>query len=268
MRRTTLGFLCCGALLSGCSKVTSEGLSTAEMYADLHAVQIQPGTVVAQGRLHKGSVNSSTYVELHDGDDLIASIAQPYGGLSISGDLFGQLQEATRSYRMMTGGPQQSSSDLFFPDYANVYEVTLPLPDAAQPIYIGLHRDSQTSAPDSLAILPPPFELLSPQPGETHAADSDLIVTWSSAVFGFETQLITNSRCADGSMSVSAQSIVQNQDTGTATIPGASLRPSSSTGSCNVTVSVDRWTSGTLDGNFAGGSIRGHQVRTAKITVP
>ncbi|MBI3775943.1 MAG: hypothetical protein HY273_10400, partial [Gammaproteobacteria bacterium] len=71
--------------------MSSEGLPTADIYADLHVVQAQADTVVAQGQLRKGSSNSSTYVELNGGDDLIASIALPYGNISISGDLFGQL---------------------------------------------------------------------------------------------------------------------------------------------------------------------------------
>lgn len=268
MRATTLGFLCCGALLSGCSKVTSEGLPTSDIYAELHVVQTAAGGVVAQGQLRKGSAHSSTYVELASGDDLIASVAQAYGSISISGDLFGQLQEATQSYRLLTGGPQQGSSDLFFPDYSNVYDVGLLLPDAAQAVFIGLHRDGQTSAPDSQAILPPPFELIAPQSGETHAANSDLAVAWSSATLGFTMVLTTNSTCSDGSMSVSVRSIAQDQDIGSATIPAASLRPSISTSPCNVTVSLDRWQSGTLDTHFAGGSMRSHQVRSATVSVP
>ena len=264
-----LVFLCWSALLSGCDKVVSSaGLPTSDIYAELHVVQTGAGSVVAQGQLRKGSNHSSTYVELQSGDDLIASITQPYGRISISGDLFGQLQEVTHSYRMLTGGPQQGSSDLFFPDYSNVYDVELPLPDAAQSVFIGLHRDGQTSAPDSQAILPPPFELVAPQPGETHAANSDLAVTWSSATLGFTMVLTANSRCSDGSMSVSVQSISKDKDIGSTTIPAASLHPSISTSPCNVTISLDRWQSGTLDARFAGGSIRSHQIRKAMISVP
>ena len=269
MRGTViLGIWCLGAVVSGCSKVSSEGLPTSKMYAELHVVQTAAGAVKAQARLRSDSVHSSTYVELQGGDDLIASITQPYGSISISGDLFGQLQEATHSYRMMTGGPQQGSSDLFFPDYSKVYDAELLLPDAAQPVFIGLHRDSQTSAPDSQAILPPPFELIAPQAGETHAANSDLTVAWSSATFGFTMVLTANSTCSDGSMSVSVQSITQDQDTGSAMIPATSLRSGISTSPCTVTVSLDRWQVGTLDTRFAGGSVRSHQVRTATISVP
>ncbi len=262
-----LGFLCLGSVVSGCSKVSSEGLPTAEIYAELHVAQIDAGAVLAQARLRQGSDHANTYVELQGGDDLIASIRQPFGDISISGDLFGPLREATRSYRLMTGGPQQSGADLFFPDYSNVYDVTLPLPDAAQPVFIGLHRDGQVSAPDSQAVLPPPFELITPQSGEIHAANSDLAVAWSRATLGYAMVLTANSRCSDGSMSVTVQSITQDKDTGRAALAAGSLRPASAA-TCNVTVSVDRWQSGTLDAHFAGGRIRSHQIRKAVISVP
>lgn len=226
-----LGLVLTGSLLSGCVKedVDSDAIRTKGMYADYSALAVGNGDTVVTAQLTVGGDNG-TIVKLVDEDELEATV----------GDETKRLGAINNRER---------------------YRGTFSTDDGGTEITISFLRgDEDENAPDSFATLPDKFDLSID--GDTEIQRGTAVdISWDpegsgSVSWSVEGDCVwseSGSTNDDGAATIAAEDIrVQNLDKGE---------------TCDVTVTVDRVSTGTVDPEFEeGGRFRAIQRRTATFT--
>lgn len=257
--------------ISGCSdkKVGSSSLPTNAIYAEMYITQFHDGEVTVQARLRTGSINSNTYVKLQNGDSLITSVGRPVTEVTITNDLFGNLGSISNDFRQLHGGPDLDLLDILYPflsDYSEFYWTQLPYTDTSQPVLIGFYRQAYNNALNSQASLPPVFSINSPASNSSHVMGGDLQINWDNAGSGYATRIVIEAECENNNWQ-QEYNISPGNDLGYTTIAANDLYPIGAIGVCVVTISIDRSLVGSLDPQYAGGSISAHQSRSITISV-
>lgn len=251
-------------LLSGCGDdvVGSKDVTTSEMYADLNVWSYGEQTILVTATLKKGGSGSTTYVELEGGDRMVVSLNTPLSGAGASGDLFGQLNAATRVHKVMDGGPEvEEGIPLLFPDYtiAAPYRARFDVAQDGDTFIVALERSAANDAPNSTVVLPTSFNFITPASGANIPRSSGLVVSWSPVQSATSVTVNAAVDCLTGLDGVWSQTLVS--DTGTVTIPVGSffVDPAAT---CDLLIIVDRYIQGTIDANYGrGGTILAHQSR-------
>src|SRR5690606_446289 len=111
----------------------------------------------------------------------------------------------------------------------------------------------------SIATLPEPFVIASPEPGATYPFGEDLTVTWDASEAGDDMEIKIESNCLQDRLER------LDGDPGTYTIPAEELTPAMEPTNlpCELTVIVRRVREGFVDANFGeGGTFEATQERT------
>ena len=127
---------------------------------------------------------------------------------------------------------------------------------------VDLERGADTSAPASVATLPPPFDISGSEPDQTWSrGGEDITLSWAGDTAGDRMTLTADGDCIDDY----EQSI--DEDTGSVVVTAGSLP--STTGkeaeACEVTFWLKRDRSGELDPAYAGGTFSAKQYRTITV---
>jgi hypothetical protein len=248
--------------LCGCSTggTSSEDVPTPAIEGTLGVTQWSSGGIVVEAQLRQAANNNSGYVTLTGDDLLIASVGQPLASVGdIKGDLFGGLDDLSRQYRRMSGGNGDSwwlDFDLVAPYRASFDGVTV-----GQTVYVGLYRSDMDDAPYSYAIIPAEFDIATPAADQAFSRAGDAItITWTPVDATADTKITAEQRCPDGGFS--SWSETQTPDSGGATIPAATF---SGSGTCTLTLLVDRYIPGVVDSHFHDGQFFAHQKRRVVV---
>jgi hypothetical protein len=238
---------------------------TGSIEATIEVTQWTGGRVAVEAQLRQGeplySGDDLDYLDLTGGDELVASIGQPLAAIGkIEGDLFDGLNGLTNQHQRMSAGSDASwwlSGDLVSPYRASFDGVAV-----GQAVYVELYRDDYDDAAYSYAIIPAAFEIATPGANQVFSRATDAIaISWTPADGGAATRISAEHRCPSGSFF--GWSETQAADTGAATIPAATF---SGSGTCTLSIVVDRYTSGSIDGSFHHGRFLAHQKRRVVVS--
>ncbi len=226
-------FLIMAALVAwtGCSDVSSEDVLTSGMYADLRVEASDHGTSPVTAVLKVGGAKSNTYVQLAEGDELVASV----------------------------GDETQTMVEQTIGDY-HEYVAGFATAEGGDVFTVSLNRTIDAGAPNSVMTLPDPFDI-DPVEGPFQRSQ-DITITWSPAGSTDNMRISATGDC------VLAYERDISGDPGTVTIEANSLIPINDDlqESCNVVYQLDRWRAGTLDPGYGeGGKAIAHQIRTVSV---
>jgi hypothetical protein len=259
--------------LAGCSdsdnRIPSESLDTQSVFFDMQFTDNGSGTVSVDTQLRFNEPGSITEIYLSGGDQLWASKDANLEDISLGDDLFHGLESlAARVTRL-----GQAKGDilflfmtLIFSDdiwYTNVLETG----DASTVYYLSFVRSRRTDALNSTVVLPEPFIITAPLPGEEHSRANDILVEWEPSGSESTVQITVRTSCINGSVSlidVGDEDEIIISDTGSFTIPGGTLTGAS--GDCSSVVEVRKRRLGTPDPNIGFARIVGNYVRRVAIT--
>ena len=238
---TPLLALCVVGTATGCESVASEDIDTDAVYADIELVAAGDGSTTVRAALKVGGSLSNTFLDLSDGDTLIAYQGDDARRLSRHDSILGDVRYESR----------------FDVDAADT-----PFEIAFLRSHSGGGTCEMVSAPSSTVTLPAPFEVdvSDASAGISRAAD-DLVVRWSPAA-SEAMDLTFSGDC------VESVSLVSSPDAGMAVLRAGSLktREDHDGESCQIGVALERHRSGDLDPNYGeGGRIVAVQRRSASV---
>lgn len=253
--------------LAGCSYndvTTSGNIPTESVEVMLGITQWSGGVLAVEAQVKQAEPlydgDDLQYLDLTGGDRLIASIGQPLASIGdISGDLFDGINDLGSQHRRLTGGNSVGwwlDSDLVEP-YRTSFEAIVP----GQTVYIEFYRSDQTDAINSYAVVPAAYSISTPTSNQVFSRGADaVVVNWTPVDTTANVTVTAEHKCSTGSFA--EWSATQTPDAGTATIPAGQF---SGTGTCTLTIVVDRYISGIVDGNFHHGQFLAHQKRRVVV---
>jgi hypothetical protein len=225
------------AVLVGCSVTQSEDLETSGMAATITVSADGSGTSTVTTRLSTDA-NALNSIQLDSGDILSATADTQSEDMSVTNVLGDITYNATFS-----GGGQGGT-----------------------PYIIALNRRAGfISAPSSLVSMPQPFDITEPSSSSTISRSDDVTVTYDmSGTSDAMSWSVTSGACA------SAASGSLSSDSGSFTISKGALAPTEAneqTATCQVTITLERTRSGTIDPHYGyGGTITAAQTRSITFT--
>jgi len=228
--RKLLGVAVLLAVQVACADVDSQDILTNAMYANLSITADGSGDSEAVAALRVGGANSTTYVELSDGDTLTAQ----------AGD----------------GEPDVMTEAELFEYHA--YHAVLPTDDPALDYTISFVRTVDEGALGSILHLPDPFEM--DEVSDEIPRSQDVPLNWTPADAGLDMTVVTSGTC------VEAYSGEVPPADGAFDIPALVPLEGEETNSCEVTVTLRLIEEGSLDPHFGeGGQALGYQVRSVNF---
>ncbi len=222
--------------LAGCSNTQSADVATHAVYASIDLTSDGGGTTTATAALKVGGATSNDYLDLTDGDRLVAS----HDATSV---------EMTRSQALG----------------AVWYNATFGVGSAGTPFQIAFDRSAtaNVSAPDSHVTLPAPFTITGPVAGASFSRATDpIVVAWSGSGQTDPMNWVASGDC------IVQQSGTVPADNGTYSLPAGSIQPAQNQSgtSCQVQIRLSRARAGLLDPAYGeGGSISASQVRSITV---
>lgn len=229
------------ALGTGCSNTPSSDVATDAIHADIQVLADGSGQSSVIAALKVGNAASNDFVELTDGDALIAY-----------NDTDGQ-----------TMARNEFAGEVWYQSVFAVDSAGAPFKVSFLRTHTASQQCNTVSAPDSHVTLPAPFTITAPAPGASFSRASDPItVTWSGSGEPDPMVIEASGTC------INYYSLQVPTDAGTATIPAGSFQPvQGQTGTnCQVTIGISRSRAGVLDTNYGeGGSISAIQHRNLDI---
>lgn len=229
----TIAALVALAFLSGCSTASSTDLKTSGLLALITGTGHGTGKTDISTTLKLGA-NSTTYVEIGGSDSLAATSGADTTTLS-KFELLGLV-----TYNGTLNGDEEGKS------------VTVAFTRGAE----------DKSAPNSVLILPAKFELTGPAPGAAFVRGTTAIeVKWDNSGKTDPMTVDVSGTCIESVQKTAT-------DNGTFTIAAADIKASkdNETKSCDVSISVKRSRTGTLDTAYGmGGTVRGVQERNVQV---
>lgn len=227
-----ISFLVVGVALVGCSEdVGSSAIRTKGMYANYEALSEGDGKTTVTAELRVGG-DDGTYVVLEDPDQLVAS--------------------AEGDEEVMDGF-----------DDGKKYRTTFDTDEGGTVINIAFERGEDENAPDSSVKLPEPFTLglADFDEGVEIARGEDVAIVWDPGASGEIDWEVT------GDCIWSEDD--ETKDDGSFTIPASAFRVTDldKGESCEVTITLERSTSGRVDRAFEeGGEFEAKQRRRVTFT--
>jgi hypothetical protein len=230
--------------LAACERVESSNVRTDGIYADLDVVAKGDGKSSVSASLRVGGSLSNTYLDLIDGDVLMAHQADDAQEMERRTLLFGQVW----------------------------YEATFDVDAENTPFRIEFarepHDDTEKqcrggSAPNSFATLPAPFAFDGPEVGKSFSrANDDLEITWSPNGSSDKMSFQISGSC------IQSESGDISGDPGRLAIARGRLKPTMNQppATCAIIVELIRSRSGEVDPAFGeGGTFRARQIRTLDL---
>lgn len=215
----------------GCTEtVDSKNIRTAGIAALIDAESTDGTSTTVLAVLKTGGAQSNTYVNLSDGDRLVAE-----GG--------GTRKEMTN----------QSSGE---------YEAEFATAAADTEFRISLERENDDPAPNSVGKIPAPFNVAAIPTGD-HSRAQDLTITWDNSGTSDDMHIEANGSC----IFIYSKDIPG--DSGSFTITAGDLDSTNKDKpeTCNVTLEITRSRNGTADPTYDSESwFHLRQVRTVKFT--
>lgn len=259
--------------LIGCadsdSPIASEDVDTQSVFFDMQFTDNGSGTVTVDTQLLFNEPGSITQIYLSGDDQLWASKDANLEEISLGDDLFHGLESlAARVTRL-----GQAQGDIFFLFLTLIfsddiwYTNVLETGDASTVYYLSFVRSRRTDALNSTVVLPEPFIITAPQPGELPSRTNPIQVDWEPSDSTSTVQITVRTSCINGSVSlidVGEEEEIIISDTGSFTIPGGTLTGAS--GDCLSVVEVRKSRLGTPDPNIGFARIVGNYVRRVAIT--
>lgn len=230
-------------LLFACETVDSPNVRTDGIYADYIATADGSGRTRLEANLRVGGARSNTFLELIDGDKLMA-------------DHDGSVQQMDKRSSVFGAVTYASDFDV------DAKDTKFRIGFERQP-----HDDFEAEcrgggAPDSFATLPAPFTLSNPEADRSFSRRADNItVSWDRADDGDSMRVEVHGDCLrDESFEVS-------DDSGQFVIAAGRLETvSDEDPTCRATIEVLRLRPGTIDSAFGeGGTFVARQVRTVRV---
>lgn len=225
--------------LAACSQAKSGDIKTDAIHADIRIDATGDGSSRARTTLTVGGATSTTYLELTDGDTLIATAGTTQ-----------QVQQRGTALGVIWYDTSFSTAAADTP-----YKIAFIRTGAAGSC-------NATSAPNSHVTLPAPFSLTAPIAGTAVARTAAIAVTWTGA--------------APEPMRLSAEGVCIQPyaldvpgGASSATIAAGALKDldEKKPASCEVTIGLARSRNGVLDPGYgSGGRITATQSRSLSIT--
>lgn len=220
MQRLSLGFgLVCLVSVAGCKEtVDSTDVRTSGIYAQYQAISNGDQTHLT-ARLLVGGNESNTDMRLTESDRLRGTVDTESKNLTDENN--NQMYEA------------------FFAETAGDTDVKIAF----------TRGDDDDDAPNSTAVLPEGFTLAGVTDNESISRTDDIVITWDppGAASDPDMEWSLEGDC------VATEFDLSQDDTGTVTIPAGRLEPKfedDADQTCDVTFTLDRSRSGTVDSNF------------------
>ncbi|MBU0729350.1 MAG: hypothetical protein KKE17_06740 [Proteobacteria bacterium] len=244
----------------GSNHVSSRGVTTESISADMHVSSSDGEVVTVEAAIKEGTFASGFYIDLAPEDIFMASVVGEPSSVRINDNLFENTSQLEEKYKRLT----QGTRDVFGISQDGIwYYTTFGGTDENTEITISLLREQQNDAPRTIVKLPPAFEILEPLAGQAFSRSSDAItVGWNQGSLGDVMRLKGFVSCLNNSNGV--WSSPEITDTGSYVINAGTF--SGYTGSCSVSIGVERFRLGQLDPAFGnGGKIEAHQYRMVMI---
>jgi len=235
--------LCLAILISGCGSTSSENVKSQGIFARI-IVKSDNNATRVDTTLTVGS-SLGTNLVLSGADNLKATARGVTQVLTKSKDLFGDVS------------------------YTTTFNFNAPNTE----VVVSLERPNDTSCPNSRVLMPDPFSVTAPAPGQVFTSQSTIPVNWTPAGPATGTVNVNfTTRCTDANGSAVFRSrTFTSADSGTTSVAAASVLPTeiyNTAQACTCDVEVSRTSDGTLDPNYGeGGSITGGQARTVPIVL-
>lgn len=220
-----------------CTDVKSEEVTTGGMYLDYTVVTQGEGTGSDVSTLLRvGGLTSTTYVDLSEGDQLSVAV---------------DAEEAVLN--QLSLGVVHSYTQRFEAD-AEGSAFTL-----------SFDRAGQAGAPESIAVLPAPFEVTMPAVDTAFSRSDEtgeIVVTWDNQSDD-RVNVTVHGDC------FASYFALEQADTATHTIPLYYFKDNEydAVNSCTAEIAVERYRSGSVDPEFGGGQSHGVQLRTVSILI-
>ena len=215
----------------GCETVKSTDIKTSGLYADLKADAAGGGQVKVKATLTLGS-GSLTFLELSPGDTLTATVGLTSRAMSRT-SLFG----------------------------STWYEANFDGDAANTAVKISLLRASDTGAPESAVTLPMPFAFSQPVTGQASSRSAGMTVTWTNGNQSDPMRLSASGSC------IQPVDVPTFSDTGTHSLPAFASANGSETKTCDVSLTLVRTRSGSVDAAYGkGGAFEATVTRTLTIS--
>ena len=230
-------------LATACESVESKNVRTDGIFADLEASADGDGSTTLTAALKVGGSNGS-YMDLADGDKLIAHHGSDQTEMTLSDSLFGVRR----------------------------YSATFNADQAGESFRIAFEREAHDDteeacrgggAPDSSASLPRGFSISSPASGAPLSRGGDeIVIRWDRASDGDEMEAELTGSC------IHSKTIDIDGDPGSVSVSRDSLdaRDGEVGTTCEVTIELKRKRPGTVDSAYGeGGRFSAEQMRTITI---
>lgn len=239
-------FTLCFIALSACTSTSSENVTTQGISADIDILADSSGRTFVTVNLRVGDGGlSATSLQLGPSDSLTASANGVQQTLSEDSSIFGEYS----------------------------YVTSFNFDDANTVFTIAFDRASGLSAPNSNVALPEGFFVSSPGISDVFGTGETIPIVWAPSGTTIVPEIFVTLTCTltSGLMTTDSQSVNLGSDSGSASLPVASIIPLGTLDTsrlCDGTVELSRWRSGSLDRNYGeGGQIDAEHVRTVPFFV-
>ncbi len=165
------------------SKVGSQGVFTKDIFAEIHVTNDNGKTIAVEAQLKVGG-NTTSFLDLEEGDHLIASVLGHPDEIHLSENLFNRINQLSDGQKRMT-----ASEDLTFDFLGHRqlgpkgvwYHTVFDVADPETEFIVSLIRRNKTSAPDSKIVLPASFEITSPLSASdiVYSRRQEIPIRWS-----------------------------------------------------------------------------------------
>lgn len=228
---------------TACENVNSDDVDTEGVYADLYVTADGDGSSLVYAALKVGGANSNTFLDLTDGDTLIAY----------------QDTDSNVMIRHTLAGKVWYESSFPVDAEDTPFKVSFLRVHTGQ----GSEECVGASAPDSDVTMAAPFNMTAPTAGTTFSrASDDVVVSWDNT--GSDQMF-----WAMGGSCIEPRLEEITGDPGTFTILAAEFQPlqNQEAETCDVTISIERRRAGTIDTAYGeGGHIYARQLRSVTIS--
>ena len=273
--------LCMSALIAvlGCEEekdaiVSSDGISTEQMYASIELVSAGNNQVIGNTQLTvlsppRDNKSGDEYIELSASDRLWLSDSGSLDDADIGEDVFSALADIAQDFRLFDGRVSDRTEHIFFlfshsvPNQIQYHSKTLEVEENAQ-LTVSLFRSSYTDAAESTVILPEDFTLdpLGDEPRFSRSRDI-INLSWDTQEADLKVEAESLVSCIGGEQRRERHEF--GMDLGHIQFDVGQLEHRSLDGECETTIKVYRIRTGTLDDAFLDGVITASQVRAVNL---
>ena len=216
-----------------CSDVKSSALNTNGIHADITAFVVDDTTEL-KVIMRVGGQNSTTYVELDEGDTLEASDGTE-----------------TKEFGHSSFGA------------IHTYSTTFDRIEPGTEFLVSLKRELEDPAPNSMVTLSQDFTIENPEINETHSRINPLTIVWAGEDAGDEMHITVDGSCIikmEATTSFVSGSYTFNSN-------DFESFESDEGESCEIDITLERRLAGTLDPAFGSGSVYGgfRRVQTIRL---